>query len=259
MTLTTYDRFARIYDLQHASFVDDVAMYLRLANDVHADDQSILEIGSGSGRVMIPLIEAGLRVVGVDESREMLRIAAEHLAERCPAEVGRYQLVHADARTLQLDQSFGLAFVALNTFLHNLTRDDQLATLRAIRRHLLDGAPLVVDLPPNDELAFQPDDGQFQFEAALIDPATGQEIRKFVASRIFWATQEQELTFRVEEQRDGAFDERFIAFRLRHVFRHEMDLLLARSGFELPVWYGDYQLGPYRDTSPRMIAVARAA
>ena len=48
-------------------------------------------------------------------------------------------------------------------------------------------------------------------------------------------------------------------FRLRHVFKHEMELLLQQAGFAAPVWHGDYQLHDYADDSPRMICVAQPA
>jgi len=260
-TASLYDAFASVYDLQHSAFLDDLPMYLRLARETGAAD-AILEIGCGSGRVMLPLAEAGFRVVGVDESVEMLRIAERRLraSPHIPAE--RWSLVHADARELRLSESarFSLAIIALNTFLHNLARDDQLATLRAARSHLSPGGLLVVDLPPNDELAYQPDDGAFQLEATLINPQARSEIRKYVASRVFWATQEQELTYRIEERHADSDDvtEQFISFRLRHVFKHEMELLLLQTGFAEPGWYGGYDLVPYGEGSPRMIAIARA-
>ncbi|MBO9345291.1 MAG: class I SAM-dependent methyltransferase [Chloroflexi bacterium] len=256
-----YDVLARVYELQHAYFLDDLALYLRLARAI-APEATILELGCGSGRLLLPLAESGYRVVGVDESTEMLRIAERKLraSQHIPAE--RWTLIHADMRGLRLDdqRNFDLAFIALNTFLHNLCREDQLATLRAARRHLRVGGLLIVDLPPNDEMAHQPDDGTFQLEATLIDPQTRSEIHKYVASRIFWATQEQELTYRIEERHAGGelLSEQLVTLRLRHVFRHEMELLLMMSGFAEPAWYGDYEMNPYGEGSPRMIALAQA-
>jgi SAM-dependent methyltransferase len=267
---TTYDAFARYYDLQHGRFADDIPMYLRLAREL-AVGRSLLEIGCGTGRVMIPLLNAGYRVVGVDESKGMLQIASERIGvENIPSgrepsgahtlsARGEWALIEADARGFALDERFGMVFIAHNTFLHNLTRDDQLNTLRAVHRHLLPGGPLIVDLPPNDELAYQPDDGAFHFEATLVDPVARSEISKSYASRIFWATQEQELSYRLEELRNGASHSETITFRLRHVFKHEMELLLLQSGFEPPTWFGDYDLNPYTEGSPRMIAVATPA
>jgi SAM-dependent methyltransferase len=248
MSEPIYDRFAHIYDLQHSTFADDLPLYLTLARQL-PKDQAILELGAGSGRVMKPLKPLGVRVVGVDESAQMLAIARAHLGPDAA-------LIQADARTLALDERFGLVIIALNTFLHNETLDDQLATLDTARRHLLPGGRLVIDLPPNDELSWQPDDGEFQIEATLIDPAAQSRVTKSVASRVLWATQQQELTYKIEEERDGQTAEQIVQFRLRHVLRHEMDLLLKISGFEPATWYGDYQLRPYIDDSTRMICVA---
>lgn len=260
MTQSLYDSFALVYDLQHRTFLDDVPMYLQLARE-HAAQGSILELGAGSGRVMIPLVEAGFRAVGVDESAQMLQLAEAHLRQspRAPAE--RWALVQADARTLHLDEKFDMAFIALNTFLHNATRDDQLATLASARRHLRAGGVLIVDLPSNDEMVYQPDDGEFQFEASMIDPATQAQINKYVASRVFWATQEQELTYRIERRQAtemSEMDEQVVSFRLRHVFKHEMELLLLQSGFGAPAWLGDYDRSPYVEGSTRMIAITEA-
>jgi SAM-dependent methyltransferase len=261
MTQTLYDSFAFVYDLQHRTYLDDVPMYLQLARE-HAAQSGILELGAGSGRVMIPLVEAGHRVVGVDESPQMLQLAETqlHASLRAPAE--SWSLVQADARSLRLDEKFGMAFIALNTFLHNATRDDQLATLGTARHHMHAGGVLILDLPSNDELIYQPNDGEFQIEASMIDPATQAQINKYVASRVFWATQEQELTYRIERRQAANMSEvetQIVTFRLRHVFKHEMELLLLQSGFAAPAWLGAYDLSPYVEGSTRMIAVAKAA
>jgi SAM-dependent methyltransferase len=248
MSTPIYDAFARVYDLQHSAFADDLPLYLHFARMMPAGGR-ILELGCGTGRVMKQLLRAGHGVTGVDESAGMLAIAREHLGPDA-------DLVQADARTLSLEGQFALVFIALNTFLHNLTLEDQLATLNSARRHLAPGGRLIIDIPPNDELAFQPDDGEFQVECTLIDPVAGARVTKSVASRLFWGSQEQELTYLIVEERDGARQEQTVQFRLRHVFKHELALLLRASGFEAPEFYGDYQLHPYADDSPRMIAVS---
>jgi SAM-dependent methyltransferase len=257
MSQTLYDSFALVYDLQHRTFLDDVPMYVQLARQ-HAAQSAILELGAGTGRVMTPLVEHGFRVVGVDESAQMLGLAEHNLRQSPRAPAGQWSLIQADARSLNIEMPFNMAFIALNTFLHCATRDDQLATLASARRHLQAGGVLIVDLPPNDELVFQPDDGQFQFEASMVDPSTQTQYNKYVASRIFWATQEQELTYRIERRQGSQMEQQIVAFRLRHVFKHEMELLLLQSGFAAPAWMGNYDLSAYGEGSPRMIAIAQA-
>jgi SAM-dependent methyltransferase len=259
MDSSAYRILARTYDLQHYLFTPDVPMYERLARQL-APGQPLLEIGCGTGRVLLPLAQAGFEIVGVDNSPEMLAIGWTRLhgAAISPGARLKAEMIEADALSFDLGRQFGLAFIALNTFLHNLSRESQLQTLRNAHRHLLPGGSLVIDLPPNDELASQPDDGEFIFDAALIDPATQTRIDKYVASEVFWATQEQALRYKmVENGVDGVVEE-IAAFKLRHVFKHEMELLFVQSGFAPPIWYGDYDLSPYEDASPRMIAVAQA-
>ena len=247
-----YSVLARVYDLQHNTYTPDIPMYLEFARRFcSAQHAPVLELGAGTGRVLLPLAQAGFAITGVDNTAEMLAIA--HQQVRALGLAAKATLLEADARTLSLTDRFGMAFIALNTFLHNLQREDQLATLRVAHQHLLSGGALIVDLPPNDELAHQPDDGVYEFEATVIDPVTQGRIDKYVSSRVYWATQEQELSYRMVESTHIEV----VHFRLRHVFRHEMDLLLLQAGFQAPDWYGDYDLSPYTEDSPRMICLSQ--
>ena len=92
----------------------------------------------------------------------------------------------------------------------------------------------------------------------MIDPDTQVQYNKYVASRVFWATQEQELSYRIERRQGSKMEPQFVSFRLRHVFKHEMELLLLQSGFAAPAWLGNYDLSTYGEGSPRMIAIAQA-
>jgi SAM-dependent methyltransferase len=264
-----YAALARFYDLQHATYTPDVAMYEHFAAHECAQNAPILEVGCGTGRVMIPLVQAGYAVVGVDESPQMLEIARGRLANLLAGPAHgvahsptlRWRLVEADIRQWKDDgahaSGFGMAFIALNTFLHNLTREQQMGMLTAIRQRLAPGGLLLVDLPPNDELSYQPDDGEYEFEATLIDSANAMVIDKFVASRVSWATQSQTLSYRMVEKAAGETHTQVVTFHLRHIFKHEMELLLLHAGFRDWQWYGDYDLSEYADGSPRMIVAAR--
>ena len=267
---SAYSILARYYDLQHSAFTLDVPMYLQAARDAAGRASpgqaaaSVVEVGCGTGRVLVPLVEAGHFVLGIDESEEMLSLARRRLdglpRTSCELLLGdatdpewRGQSWPGRSRPEQFD----LAIVALNTFLHNLSRDDQLGMLRAMQAHLRPGGSLIVDLPPNDEMTYQPDKGEFELEVQLVDPATNTPVDKYVASTLFWSTQEQLLHYRFEEHApDGSVRIETTSFRMRHVFRYEMELLLLQSGFTSWHWYGDYDLSPYGEGSPRMIVFA---
>jgi SAM-dependent methyltransferase len=258
-----YAVLARYYDLQHGAHTPDIPMYLdaaAAARDGDAETARVLELGCGTGRVLIPLAAAGHYVLGIDASPEMLGIARLRLRETPGA---RCDLVLADATQPDWpgapSGACDLAIIALNTFLHNLTRESQLGMLAVARSRLRPGGALIVDLPPNDELVYQPDSGEFELEARFTDPDTGAVIEKYAASTIEWSTQEQRLSYRMEERAaDGRLAAAFTSFRLRHVFKHEMELLLLASGYASWRWHGDYDLSPYAEGSPRMIVYATA-
>ena len=88
-----YASIAEFYDLEHADFDADIDLYRQLAEVV---GDPILELGCGSGRVLLPLAAAGYRVTGLDHSRSMLaraRMAAsrEGLAERVSLVAGEME------------------------------------------------------------------------------------------------------------------------------------------------------------------------
>lgn len=111
--MSTYDVFARFYDLDTEGFDADLPFWVNLARRTGGP---ILEVGCGTGRVLLPLARAGLSVVGVDVSPSMLAIAHDKIAQA--GQSTRITLVEADALTLQLKRRFNLAFIALNSFGH---------------------------------------------------------------------------------------------------------------------------------------------
>lgn len=115
----------------------------------------ILELGTGTGRVLIPLADAGHEVVGVDLSRPMLDRAAAKLRER-PEPTSRVRLVEGDMTSFDLDQQFALALVPARSFQHVVTPEGQRLALNCIRRHLLPGGHLILDLfDPNFECCLE--------------------------------------------------------------------------------------------------------
>ena len=71
-----YDAFAAIYDVQSGTFEDDLGFYLGLAREA---EPPVLELATGTGRVSLPIARAGVSIVGVDSSAEMLAVARRKL------------------------------------------------------------------------------------------------------------------------------------------------------------------------------------
>ena len=67
--MSVYDPIASFYDAWSRSVVEDIAFYVELALDAGGP---VIELGVGTGRITVPIAEAGIEVIGVDSSREML-------------------------------------------------------------------------------------------------------------------------------------------------------------------------------------------
>src|SRR5207249_4667681 len=108
-----FDRFARFYDWDTDTEADDLDFYRNMAARTGGP---VLEVGCGTGRVLLPFAKAGTRLTGIDVSPWMLARARAELTAAVLAE--RVKLVEGDARTMSLDERFRLVYIALNTFMH---------------------------------------------------------------------------------------------------------------------------------------------
>jgi hypothetical protein len=181
----------------------------------------------------------------------MLSYARRKLGNQLP-------LIEGDMRTVALPQRYALIIVSINTFMHMLTTRDQLDALTNLARHLEPDGRIIIDLPAGDELAHQDPNARLTLEQTFVDPDTNHRVMKLVASHIDWATQRQEVTYVYDELlEEGGVQRTVVPMTLRYIFRYELMLLLDKTGYRLEALYSDYDLSPYGEGGPRMIAVAR--
>jgi SAM-dependent methyltransferase len=252
--MNDYTSFAELYDLFYEDFDEDIEMYLGFAERTGG---SILEIGSGTGRVALALAEAGRAVVGLELS-EAMRAVAQRKADRAQL-TDRVEFLAGDMRRFQLDQHFGLIIVPLNTFLHNLTLDDQLATLACCKKHLRPGGLLVVDCF-NPDPAHAEDDRRLIVQRTITDRDTGQTALLLLSRATDWNQQLQEITYFIDRSDEqGRLQRAVLPAVFRFIFRNELHLLLKLGGFDLKDVYGSYALDPFEAGSDKLIGVATPA
>src|SRR4030095_10691864 len=121
----------------------DVEWYRRKAVE---SGGPVLELGAGTGRISIPIAEAGIRVSAVDLDGGMLGKLREKVASLHMDVQHRISVHQGDMRTFTLDEQFALIIIPSRAFLHNITRDDQLATLRRAHAHLRPGGELALNV-----------------------------------------------------------------------------------------------------------------
>ncbi|MGQ9598173.1 MAG: SAM-dependent methyltransferase [Anaerolineae bacterium] len=248
-----YGVYARFYDLDLGEQDEDLFLIEQFAARCGSP---ILEMACGTGRVLIPLARQGYEVTGVDVSPAMLEVARRRIAAEGLTE--HVNLVQQDMRELVLDRRFNLVFVAVNSFMHLLTLEDQLRTLVRIRQHLNPNGLLLLDLFNPDLsrlLSFQ---GQVILDKVMIDPETGHRLLKFRSERVDLGRQIIDVTYLVDElDGEGRIRRTLFPFSIRYLFAGELELLLRSAEFHIEAIYGSYELDPFTGDSERMIAVAR--
>lgn len=235
----------------------DVPFFVEMAKEA---DGQVLEVGAGTGRVLIPLARAGIRIAGVDASESMLAICEAKLAHE-PDEVRlRAILQLADMLGFHLPyKRFKLAIMPFRSFQHMLTIDEQLSCLARVYDHLDDNGRLIVDV-------FDPDVKRLAQERWRLEEPEFEMPDGWLVSRtvevlgVDFSTQTMKVifTYRVTSPHD-VLDVQLASesFVLRYYFRHELEHLLVRAGFlvDPKEVYADYDRVPYGQKYPKEIII----
>ena len=254
MTDTSYDSipdFGALYDavpLYHQR--QDVDFYVEEATRSRGP---VLELGCGTGRILIPTARAGIAIAGLDGSREMLARCRQNLAAESPAVQRLVTLQQGDVRDFTLGQTYRLITAPFRVVQQLITVEDQLRFLAAARRHLVPGGRLVFDVFNPYFSAMTGADGEEHEDTAALHLPDGRVFRRtFRIARVRWVeqTSEIELIYYVGDQRYVQ------AFEMRWFLRAELEHLVARAGLKLVAIHGDFNRGPLVDGAPEQIVVA---
>ncbi len=251
------DALARLYDLDLLDDPGDLDLWLALAEKTGGP---LLELMCGTGRLAVPLAEAGFTVTAVDLDPAMLRRAAIRAAVAGDEVEQRLDLVLGDAVGLELASAgtYRLGFVALNSILLLRTRDAQQAAWATLAGHLAPGGLAAVDawLPDAADLARY--DGRLHHEYLRRDPDHGAWVTKTAAAQYDGATGTVALTTFFDEGDPGQPPVRW--FRrdiVRLTSADEQRVLAESAGLEVELIAGGYDLetlGPHDD---RLVLLAR--
>ncbi len=246
---------AELYDLDCGEYADDIAFYENLARRCEGP---VLELGVGTGRVAIPLAEAGFEVWGIDASEAMVARARRKAG---PELEGRLHLLPGRMEEFDVGREFDLVFAAFGTFHHLLTPEDQTACLRSVEGHLAPGGLFACDLRPLVYDDWEAGDSVPVFHdwtrAMLAGGEIVTKLRSVRADRARQVKRETHIYDRISAE--GVVRRTVAVFDLRFVSRYEMEGLLRTAGLELDQLYGDFDLAPYDDESNHMITIARRA
>lgn len=246
-----WDEYAPFYDWENAQTVGrrDVAFWKRIAT---RSAGPVLELGAGTGRVLFPLARAGVQIVGIDRSAEMLARAQERRT-RLRAGRKRVQLVRGDIRALPFpNRSFPLV-IAPYGILQSLLRERDLAetlagVARVLKRGGIFGMELVADLPAWREYTGRVSLRGRRAGGSLITLI--ESVRQDPKRKLTLFDQE------FVERRGQDVRRRHFSLAFRTLTVHQMASRLEKAGFEVSALLGDYRGGPWDPRAEAWIVLA---
>jgi SAM-dependent methyltransferase len=232
--VTLYDRIAHFYDPWSRSVTEDVGFYV---DQALASGGPVVELAVGTGRIAVRIAEAGVDVIGVDSSPEMLAVAR---AAADAAGVGdRLDLRVGDLREPPVSERLPLAICPFRSLLHMESEAEKLRALGAARALLEPGGGYVFDVfVPSREDIDGTHDRWLEREPGIFE-------------RAVWDESSRTLSLSVRSGEASA------TFGLHWLSAPEWLRLLDRAGFEVEALYGWFDSRPYDGDEDMIFACRR--
>lgn len=220
--MTLYDRIAPFYDPWSRSVTEDVGFYVDRAL---ASGGPVVELAVGTGRIAVPIAQAGIDVIGVDTSPEMLAVA--RASAEAAGVAGRLDLRVGDLREPPVMERVPLTICPFRTLLHMETEEEKLRALQAARALLEPDGRFVFDVfAPSKEDIEETHGRWLEREPGIWEMAT-------------WDLERRVLTLRVRgPETETSLD-------LTWIPNEDWRPLLEEAGFEVVACYGWFDLRPY--------------
>jgi SAM-dependent methyltransferase len=228
------ETIAEIYDQLYSQYDPDAINTLaELSKGGKA-----LELGIGTGRIAIPLMNSGVTVHGIDISKSMVaKLRAKPGGEKIPVTFGNIADVAVEGK-------FSLIYVVFNTFFSLLTQEEQVRCFENVTRHLMDDGVFLIE-------AFVPDLKRFTGGQAIRAVQVGNHEAKIDISIL----QSEKQIISSQHTFIGEHGTRFYPVKIRYVWPAEMDLMGRISHLHLKERWSDWKKSPFTDESTKHISI----
>lgn len=248
-----YGQISHYYEVENTAFTADLPLYDQLAE---IEGEPILEVGCGTGRVLLYLAQAGYQITGIDPSAEMLDVARRKL-KSLPHLADKVTLIEAEIQKFDGGQ-FPLILLTYNMLMHFTRQEAQIGVLKKLASHLTDDGLMVIHLPNTSEHYTVEDEENLVLERMFTMPDTGNLVMQHSIRSLDRVGQRLNVSWVYDEITEGNILRRTVASQeLRYIFPAELTLMLQLCGLQAETWYGDYEGGEFEDGCEQMIVLVR--
>jgi SAM-dependent methyltransferase len=240
--------FPALYHAHHQNFRADIPFWLGLAR---RQGSPVLELGCGTGRVLVPLAEAGYDVYGLDIDIEMLKFCRQQIPATIKSEAHLFQ---ADLTFIPLKKLFSLAILPCNTFatLDNASRKSALSCIN----HQLSEGGLFAASMPNPAILSQLDPTEdTEIDMIFPHPITQNPVQ--VSYGIKRTEQNVIIEWFYDHLKpDGLVKRLPIRSQQKLISTEDTFTVFEQTGFKITAVYGDFDCSSYKNSSANLIIVA---
>lgn len=241
--------FARFYDLIYHHVRDGVDNNFYL-NKIIKTNGKILEVGTGTGRLLIEALEIGADIYGIDISSSMLDILKVKLNEEQKHRISLQNIVDFTSGF-----KYDLIIAPFRVFMHLIEKRDQLKALNNAYHNLNPGGEFIFDaFVPDLKMLITGLDKMKDFDEEY---ETGNRVRRIVSTKPDLMNQIINVTFTIEWNEGTSNFSREWNTPMRYFFRYELEHLVERSQFEEYNIAGDFYGNPLCPASNEFIVTCR--
>lgn len=242
-----YDAYNRAAPTDSGDIDDrtDISFWLETVKEY---GDPVLELGCGTGRISIPMAEAGFQVTGVDAFANMLDGARK--------KSDRVEWIEADIRTLNLGKTFPCIIMPYESLDLFLDLEDAEKVLAGVKQHLQADGRFIFDLR---HFSLRYVEGVLQeqtprFDRAFPYPYGEGEVTTLYVEDYDFETQvyTERMIFHLPDGKEIIED-----FNHRIYFPKEIEAILKYNGFAIDCRFGDFDRTSFRGDSLRQIFVAK--
>jgi SAM-dependent methyltransferase len=221
--VSAYDAIADLYDPWNRSVTEDVDFYVA---EARKDGGPVVELGVGTGRIAVPVAEAGVPVIGVDSSARMLALCRRRAEEAGVAHL--LDLREGDLRRPPVRKRVSLITSPFRSLLHLQSDDARLEAFAAIHKLLVPGGLFIFDV--------------FSPSAADVKGTHNRWIEREpgIWERANWDVDARTVELSVKGKPGKT------TMHLAWVSPEEWHALLEQAGFAVEACYGWFDRSPYK-------------
>ena len=237
--------FARFYDLIYHQIRDGVDNKFYLG-EIKNTKGKVLEVGTGTGRLLIEALENGPDIYGIDISPSMLDFLKAKLNAEDQQRISLQNIVD-----FKLNIKFDLIIAPFRVFMHLTEKEEQLNALNNVHSHLKPGGKFIFDVfIPDLKPLIKGLDNVTDFEGEY-EP--GNRVKRIVSTNPDLINQIININFRFEWNKGITDFSKEWKTPMRFFFRFELEHLIERSKFSKYHIAGDFQWNELNNDSKEFV------